>query len=146
MIPFPMNPRDPNYIRDLNIFSKQQGQDAENSKTLTEWKQKASNWAQAGQNAIDEGLQTLAQVMATAPALPQMNVYNDDGTVSHPPFPGVTLPNVHESHSTSIVPVATPENTPLDRTDAILMLLQHVVGDLDGIKADMAAVKAKAGA
>jgi hypothetical protein len=103
------------------IFGHQQGQDAENQRI-------SAAYVDASKNYLVQYASQLAakQPLPAIPQMPLMNVYNDDGSVSHPNFPDLT----------QVVPPATvapPSGTiadphpPMDRTDAILLIVQQIL-------------------
>jgi hypothetical protein len=108
------------YQAQLTIFGHQQGQDAENQRVHDAYVDAAKNYI------IQYNSQLAAkQPLPAIPQLPQKKTYNDDGTVTFGAFPDlaqVVPPAVVEPPSGTIAST----NPPMDRTDAILMLVQEI--------------------
>ncbi len=128
MLSRPTNVFSPDFSAQLTLWSNQQKQDAVNRKIHDEWLVQAANWI-----LQNEQNRNLNLPIAPAPTLPLMTIYEDDGTVSHPPFPDLRTP---------ILPPVTPagsgsiksDNPPPDRTDALLLLAQMLLTDVEAIK------------
>jgi hypothetical protein len=111
----------PDYFAQLQIYSNQSNQAANNQKVHD-----AYIGAQQNYNVQAPSQLAAGQPLPAIPQVPLQTIYNDDGTVSHPPFPDLT-PCVPPSpiEGTPTGGIAQTKNLPLNETDAILMLVEQ---------------------
>ena len=110
----------PWYNAQLQIWHNQGQQDAENKSIHDAYVDASSNYL------IQYASQLAAkQPLPAIPQMPLMNVYNDDGTVSHPAFPDLTQVVAPVSTGVPSEGIAAT-NPPMDREDAILLLVQKI--------------------
>jgi|ERR1019366_3693718 hypothetical protein len=107
------------YIAQMAIYRNQLNQETENKKIHDDYEGAVKNYL-----VQYESQSAAKQPLPAIPQLPVMNVYNDDGTVGHTPFPDLTQV-VPPAAGTPSGPVAN-QNPPMDRTDAILFLVQEI--------------------
>lgn len=125
MIARPVDVMDPNYLNLLNIFNSQQKQAAANQKAHDEFLQLADSWKRLAQSQLDHGLP-----VPLPPVPPPMTTINDDGSITHPPFPDLATPSLAPVHS--VPPVSMFGASPaLDRTDVLMAQMQVVNSKLD---------------
>lgn len=100
MITRPVDVRDPLFARKLALYTSQQGQALENRNLHDAYAAYAKDWLAAQTQNARQGIPV---VPASPP--PLQNVYNDDYTVSHPPFPDLRTPTVDPK---DVVPPQNP--------------------------------------
>jgi hypothetical protein len=129
MIQRPTDVRDPQFITKLSLFVQQLGQDNANQLVHDQFVTTASNWKLKA-----AGDQAVGKPIDPAPNPPLMTIYHDDGTIDHPPFPDLRTPTLDPP--ANLVPAhgIAADAPPPDRTDAILMQLQLLSGDIAAIK------------
>lgn len=136
MIAKPTDVRDPLFAEKLQLWDNQRKQDDANAKVKTEWLQAVDNWRRKAEQD-----QALGLPIDTAPALPKMTVWHDDGQEDHPPFPDLKVPVL------SPPPVVVPahgikaDKPPADRTDALLLMVQMLSDEIAAMAADLAAIR-----
>ena len=106
------------YMVALTLWHNQQNQDAENQKIHDDFVTAAANWVTQTQSQM-----AYHQPVQAAPPLPVMNVYNDDGSISHPAFPDLVVPTLPTTTPSGPV-VSAPA---ADRTDAMMLMLQNII-------------------
>jgi hypothetical protein len=137
MIPFPTDVRDPKFVDKINWLSAQQKQDQANQKTHDEYQQYAANWLAANTQEA-----RLGHPITEPKPVPPMTVYNDDFTISHPPFPDLSAPMIDPSVAK---PTTGPgfqginPTGPTNESQAMLAMLAHIIQELDAIKAKVGA-------
>ena len=110
------------YSKLLTIWHNQQNQDAENATSHDNYVTAALSWITTGISQRDHG-----QPVPPPPVIPKYVTYNDDGTITYTDFPDLkpaVLPPVTAPGGTIVSPPT------MDRTDAILMLVQSIAKKL----------------
>lgn len=139
MITRPIDVRDPLFARKLELYTNQQNQANENKQLHDKYVAYERDWVVAQTQNARQGLPV---VPASAP--PLQNVYNDDYTVSHPPFLDLHTPTVDPK---DVIPPPNPFGpgsgpgfggvNPTGATsdlNAIMVALTMVLQDLQDIK------------
>ena len=107
MIAYPTGPPwDDAYKAAQILFHNQATEAAQNQAVHDKYVSDKSNWILQTPTNIALGLQA-----ATPPVMPTQTIYNDDGTVSHPPFTDLTpceLPTMTSGATLGMFPGAVP--------------------------------------
>lgn len=143
MIPFPTDVRDPKFVEKLNWWDAQNKQDAANKKIHDEYLQYSANYLAQETHDAELGL-----TVDPPKPLPVMTIYNDDMTISHQPFPDLKLPMIDPRAGKPTTGPGFGSLNPTGATvdaQATLLMLQHVVQELQAARADIAAIKSKLG-
>jgi hypothetical protein len=132
MISKPTDVRDPEYALRYMLWSRQQGQAQENQHVRDLYEGYSKNWVEAQTQNAQNG-----RPVEPPQVLPVMTVYEDDGTVSHPPFPGLTLPAL-DPRSIAPAPLHAGfgdpgPSQPSTETQATWLMLQLILQRLDTI-------------
>lgn len=139
MINFPTDVRDTNFVFKANWFSSQNHQAAENQKVHDEYVKYSAQWIAANTKQLQQGLPLLEQPKP----VPLQTIYNDDFTISHPPFADLVLPSIDPK---DVIPTQNPFGAgsgtgfagiaPTSATNdstMTLMMLSHLVQVVDAI-------------
>jgi hypothetical protein len=132
MVARPTGILDAQGLEQLQTWANQQQQVAANQATHDAYLGACSNYV-----VQYNGQLAAKQPLPEAPVMPMQTVYNDDGTISHPPFPDLTQITPPAAPPAPTQTIANP-NPPMDRTDALILLVQQVLSELDAIKAALA--------
>jgi hypothetical protein len=111
-----------NFGRLMTIYGNQQGQDAENAQHKAAYLDLCKFYPQQYTDA-----EAVHQPLPALPQMPQMKVYNDDGTVSYSAFPDLTQITVPKPGVAS-GGIVTTGTLPLEKIDIAIMLLQQILG------------------
>ena len=129
MIARPTDTHSAEYNSLILLFSNQQKQAAANQKTHDEYLQRAASW-------ISENTQHRAYKLplTPVPGLPLQTVYEDDGSISTPPFPDLVLPVLPPDVSTGVGPggfhTTPPGGIPPTEIQSALILLNLICDKL----------------
>ena len=107
MINFPIGPPwDAAYTNNVMLYHNQAGQVAKNLAVHDAFVQAKANWIL--QNTQNQGL---GLTLSTPPPVPVQTIYNDDGSISNPPFTDLTpavLPETNTAPSKGLFVNAVP--------------------------------------
>lgn len=129
----PTNPMSSDYAVQFTLWNNQRTQDAQNKVTHDAYIGAQNFWIEQETSRQDKGLPIDDRPI---PVVPMQTIYNDDGSISHPPFSDLkitVLPPPASSTSGSLINTSPPKDRTdqiLDNEVIILILLNEILGKL----------------